>query len=236
MYKIKLFIIKFVDVALFIYEQASSMCWLIFLYPIYFSALKKMGYKNVSLYKYKDWHLSCRYLVVHRNGSKCFVKCGRYFLIRNEITANDRITRVESEIVIKLHDYILSKFYPLNFCVFDYLEDYIPLNKVKGLMSSDINDLSLGVMKIVDVCESLSITHRDLSPSNLFVKEQDYKKVVVIDFAMAEGDGMLPLNFRLLNKLVVHSLGDGFRPSKYEWDDRYSARFIINSLKGSAIK
>jgi len=127
---LKSILIKSFELFLFIYEQLSSFLWLIFLYPIYCFYLRKKGYSKISPFQYSGWHLSCRYLLVYKDDKKYFVKCGKYFLMKNEVTAIKAITKLDADCVAKLYDSKLSHYIPINFVIIEFLDSYTPFSKL----------------------------------------------------------------------------------------------------------
>jgi serine/threonine protein kinase len=228
--RLKSLLVKLLELSLSLYEQLSSIVWLIFLFPVYFLVLKKQGYRKITIFQYRGWHLTCRYLIAYKGEQKYFVKCGRYFLIKNEVIAINAITKVEASCVTKLQDQMLNKFFPLNYVIIEFLDAYTPINRLTSLTHSEYRQIVNAMDCILATLNCASITHRDFSPSNLFINNEDYSDVKLIDFAMADGQGLIALNFIVLNKLVYHSLGCKYRPAKYQWNDKFSVSKILEEL------
>jgi len=213
------------------YQKLTGLVWLFSLYPVYFLHIKALGFTDVKLFEFKNWHLSCRYLVAVKNNQRVFIKCGRSFLIENEIIAGTRLARINSNYVVKIIDYKISRFKFINFIITEFLEDYCPLENLNYLSLNQYQDIAAALEQLIAEFDKVKIVHRDLSLKNIFIHKSDSNKIKVIDFAMASGKGLKAMQFLLLNRLVANSLGQNYRPAKNVWNDSYSVRKVLKELQ-----
>ena len=213
------------------YEKFSSLLWLFLLYPVYFLHLKALGFSDIKLFEFKNWHLSCRYLVAVQNNRRVFIKCGRSFLIENEIIAGTRLARINSNHVVKIINYKISKFKFINFIITEFLDDYFSLENLDYLSLNQLQHITAELEQLIAEFDKVKIVHRDLSLKNIFIHKSDRNRIKVIDFAMASGKGLKAMRFFLLNRLVKNSLGHNYRPAKNIWNDSYSVRKILKELE-----
>jgi len=223
--------INFVIFSFYTWERISNYIWLVLVYPFFYIYLLSKGYSKVRFFKFSDWHLSCRYLTAELDENLVFIKCGRSFLIKNEVVANSNVSKLNSVIVSNVYGFYSSKFSPVNYVVFDFLSNYRPISKIKKLKSHEFKSLSSSLKNIISVISDSGITHRDISPSNLFVNPNDFNDVKIIDFAMSHGVGLSKLKYFFINSIVLKSLGKGYKKSLYSWDDSYSLSLVISELE-----
>jgi serine/threonine protein kinase len=210
------------------YDRVSDIFWLTFAYPNLKTDLQKSGYFSIRTYLRQNWHLGCRYLIAEKNNSIFFIKVARRTLISNEIEAQRKISEVAAHYISGMISYNLDG---MNcYFVTNFLSGYIPLSDFCKLTSEQLDDLAESLSAYVDILKRVSIVHRDLSPDNIFVNKQDFSDLKVIDYAMSSGEGLSEVDFPFRKKLVLHSLGNQYRPKGNRWDDEFSRLKILSEL------
>ncbi|MGF1867383.1 aminoglycoside phosphotransferase family protein [Enterovibrio norvegicus] len=213
------------------YDVLSNLVWLCFAYPFLYISLKYEGYDNICLFRFVDWHLSCRYLLADKGGSKYFVKCGRRSLIYNEVMANQCVKHSIPNSVLNIYGFNTKNWCHYNYCIFDFMNEHIPLSDCMSVSKNDFIILEMKLKKIVNTFKSENISHRDLSPSNIFVNPNKKADLIVIDFAMASGDPLVDIGFTFRKKIILKSLGQNYRPRFGRWDDFYSVDKILSEIE-----
>lgn len=227
--------------------KTSVLCkntlWLI-IYGIYFRVILKKKYKivNIKVFRFKDWHLGCKYFVGFNKQYKknVFIKtCGRYDLIEREINAIDYVVNQSDKSKKYLPNLIAfnkkskTPFLALEFIegitLKDYLDELGDIDETSAL--SIINQLS----ELVEALNKSNIIHRDIRPANIMINLED-KRVCLIDFAFAistQVEFLTESNIVLKYPQILETLGEEFKPKKYLWDDAYSINMIAEKIIGN---
>ena len=213
------------------YEYVCSLIWSVTLLPLYVIFLRCDGFRGIRAFRVSSWHLSSRYLTAEIGGVRCFLKCGKRTLVQNEERALLELSRIEPDYFPRVLGVRHSGFPAVNYVATEFLAGYVPLDSVSVGTAPQINALRKALNGVLRSLECAKICHRDLGPGNVFVNPLDFGDVKIIDFAMATGPDLRPLDFWVLGPLVERFLGNEYRPGNGQWDDEFSVRKVLSEFR-----
>jgi len=213
----------------------SNTLWVIFIYQVFKScALKSWGVEKLVLFKWKSWHLSCKYFTGEADGVAVFLKTDNALhLLGNEGRMHECLSEFGAPI---------PKYYGTIECIGIRallleaisgrgLDEYFDAKY--SLTSEEAKAIAEQLVGIVEILHRAGIVHRDLTPANLLISFTAenilYVRLIDLTFAVnttcnAEIDSDLP-------KWVLNRLGGEYRETNNIWDDAYSAIVIIKALQ-----
>lgn len=145
-----------------------------------------------------------------------------------EKQANKDIIKNEYEILSSLNSEYFPKVHSLkefdNSSLFkmEFIEgkNLSELKTIKNLFSNnEIKNFVLDLLEILNILKSKSITHRDISPSNIIIRN---KKPVLIDFGWAINDD--------IEAIDAPGLGGNYRPKDGSFSDVYSMGKVLSII------
>lgn len=225
---------KFALTSLYLYrdffELAESGIWWLWHSDRFYKKLFASGIRDVQPLNRDDWHLNYRYHTAEFNGEKVFIKSAPYYAINNELVARDSINYHDSFRVPKVYaSFLASSAGPANFIVMEMIDTEATKINEAELSHEDRRSIVKALLHFCSLAKDCRLVHRDLNPSNCYWSKK--KEVLLItDFAMAIGPGLLEPEHFGRKFLVTRSLGAGYVPSPGVWDDFYAARRIAADL------
>lgn len=211
----------------FVYLLHATL-WYLFKYPKFKHRLEKeYQLRELSVVSFTKWRQGSFYFRGFVGNTKVFIKTDFWLgLIKNEKLCHDLFSSNGCKHLIS----------PLRICsedfaVYDYMDgvtlDTYLLNEY--LSSADLALLEVKTHELLDLLYKHKVVHRDFTPRNIFITEQN--ELIAIDFFFAASNSspsffkdVKKSNFiqmQLLKKL-------GIQKRLYVWDDAYS---MVQGLK-----
>ncbi len=191
-------------------------------------------YEEVRLLKEKGESASLFFKLRDREGRQLFAKCMGVASdsLKAEAEAAERLKASEDAELFLLpensraDDRIL--IYP-----------YLPLRSLKNVLAErkpddgELKLLAVFFVKLLAGLRKVHIVHRDITPSNIRVREQNGRisAFLLADFGVAVMDGKIPEGgMRQLH--INRTCGSRYRLGERAWDDAHSALLIFDEAAG----
>ncbi len=183
--------------------------------------LKRDGFLDVKPFKTDKWHHGFAYFMAQYENSKVFIKTDTKFnAIKNDVEVYGILKEVIGENILPVLKYSLN--HTIKYVVYDFLEN------AKELDENAILKKSAYIGEIIDIIDKINIAgiiHRDIKLDNFLLCNN---KIKIIDFTFCCINNADILNTKIARDCrILSSLGTGFKPSEFSWDDFYSLYKIL---------
>lgn len=217
-----------------VYSYIKNVFWEIKEKKRFYSFLEDRGIKNVQVANKKNWKLGKRYFQAKCNNKFVFIKSG----------GNLNLVKREVDILRKLYNNNNIRNFLPNIIAYDENDKYffiaeeyiegIAINKNQNISKSKKVALEEQLFSVLQEMYKMNIHHLDLKPDNILITKNGIK---IIDFGMSfqgHEDDLIEINRCLFNKIdklnIFKTLGDGYNPQQFYWDDAYSLLIILNEF------
>ncbi len=190
--------------------------------------LKKLSVKNISIYKFKNWHFGYCYFIGYQDKKKIFIKIDtKVGVLENELITYNLLENDSNIRMVEVVQFV--QYRKIQIVLFEFLEG-------RELSEEDILENSEYIGIIFNMLKTLSsnnIIHRDIKLDNFLLVD---KELYIIDFCFAyhievnKNNVLKELPFTKLNCLWLKNLGIGLSPKEYHWNDFYAFSSILNRL------
>jgi tRNA A-37 threonylcarbamoyl transferase component Bud32 len=217
-------------------KWARNILWLVFRY-LNFRKLCSYEFDivNIQTNNWFRWHSGARCFIGQVKDSKnmTFIKLDSTpWRLKNELKMGKLFSSLSAESSAK----ILFSGFKKNEGIIGF--QYFQWDTLKCAIDSQKTSISWEglagkLIKIVDQLNSLSMIHRDFTPSNILVKidsEGNFTDVKLIDFAYAVALDKDSVDAQEKKKVLL-CLGQDFKPDLFAWDDAYSVLKIFDIIE-----
>jgi len=193
---------------------------------------RDFGFSSIRPRRLRSWNLGgAIYRCSDPGGRPLFVKVAAFpALVRNEVEALQTLeARAPLDVAIpQLRYYALEPPYP--FVALDWINAPSLEETIRHKFTIDAEHLADALVRALDMLDAAEIVHRDITPRNLLITGGT-PGLVLSDFAFSVRPDTAAARDAEIPVAALCTLGDGFNPEPFVWDDAWAALGVIDWLE-----